>query len=202
MAAFFIKKSNGSFYLRLTDNTNNVKFAAVSEASNTYNFIVNGVTVVSKPFNDNQSLYYTSSASPVPAGGILDNSRFPGTETTYVYSGSGIRDYLLSFNSSPSTGEFYLGGSSLSWDQNINAYPGSGYITNPVAVGVKQSSTWKNPTNIFVKTGGQWREVQTAWIKQNGSWKKYYQNYGNSSWINMLEQQDDAIDFSIKVIAL
>ena len=326
MAASFIKKSDGNYYLRLTDNTTLVKFAAVSHAGNTYTFSVDGSVVVSKPY-DNSSTFYSSSATPVPEdpGRSLDNGFFPGSETNYTYSGSGTRDYLLSFTSSGPGTQFYLGGASLTWGGY--AYPGSGYISNPVAVGVKTplsirntgtlthifdndtntntlfngtgatfvnqnpnapdgvpcdsnnfnysqkyytvywntafpnsnytlnitildnqsasgdhdgfinlcsiankttssfdiqfyasnvnaisyvrsfsasasyESSWSNAGNIFIKNGGSWKEVQTAWIKRNGSWAKFFQNYGNSSWINMLEGTDDAIDFGVQVIA-
>jgi len=204
MAATFIKKNDGNYYLRLTDSTTSVKFAAVSEAGNTYTFSVGGTEYVSKPFGD-EFTFYSSSANPVPSDGILDDSRFPGTETAHTFSGSGTRDYILSFTAlagsepSPET-QFYLGGEALSWGDF--AYPGSGYIANPIAVGVKQSGSWNNAGNIFVKQSGTWREVTNAYIKQGGVWKKYYQNFGNSSWINMLELTDDAIDFGVQVFAL
>ena len=190
--------------MRLTGITTSVKFAAVSHAGNTYTFSVGGTEYVSKPNGDGDGFtYYTSNANPVPDGGILDDTRFPGAEaaTTHTFSGSGTRDYLLSFTSSdPESGtQFYLGGESLTWGDF--AYPGSGYISNPIAVGVKQSGSWKNAGNIFVKQSGIWREVTNAYIKQGGVWKKYYQNFGNSSWINMLEGTDDAIDFGVQVIA-
>jgi len=199
MAATFIEKNDGNYYMRLTDSTTSVKFAAVSESANTYTFSVDGTQRVSKP-NSDGTTYYSSSANPVPAGGTLNNGRFPGAETTYTFSGSGTRDYLLSFTSSGGGTQFYLGGTSLTWGGF--AYPGSGYISNPIAVGVKQSGSWKNAGNIFVKQSGTWREVTNAYIKQGGVWKKYYQNFGNSSWINMLEGLDDAIDFGVQVIAL
>jgi len=204
MAATFIKKNDGNYYLRLTDSTTSILFAAVSNAGNTYTFRVNGTTYVSKPLADEGSnTYYTSSASPIPSGGILDNSRFPGTQTAHTFSRSvpETRDYTLSFTSSdPESGtQFYLGGSSLTWGDF--AYPGSGYISNPIAVGVKQGGSWKNAGNIFVKQSGTWREVTNAYIKQGGVWEEFYQNFGNSSWINMLEQTDDAIDFGVRVIA-
>jgi hypothetical protein len=205
MAATFIKKNDGNYYLRLTDSTTNILFAAVSEAGNTYTFSVGVTTVVSKPNNDDGFTYYSSNANPVPAGGTLDNERFPGAETIYTYSGSGTRDYILSFTavagSEPSPGtQFYLGGESLTWGDF--AYPGSGSSVNPIAVGVKQSGSWKNAGNIFVKQSGTWREVTKAYIKQGGVWKNYYQNFGNSSWINMLEGTEDAIDFGVRVLAL
>lgn len=199
MAATFIEKNDGNYYMRLTDSTTLVKFAAVSEAGNTYTFSVDGTQRVSKP-NSDGTTYYSSSANPVPAGGTLNSGRFPGAETTYTFSGSGTRDYLLSFTPSGGGTQFYLGGTSLTWGDF--AYPGSGYISNPIAVGVKQSGSWKNAGNIFVKQSGTWREVTNAYIKQGGVWKKYYQNFGNSSWINMLEGTDDAIDFGVQVIAL
>ena len=199
MAATFIEKNDGNYYMRLTDSTTSVKFAAVSESGNTYTFSVDGTQRVSKP-NSDGTTYYSSSANPVPAGGTLNSGRFPGAETTYTFSGSGTRDYLLSFTSSGPGTQFYLGGASLTWGDF--AYPGSGYISNPIAVGVKQSGSWKNAGNIFVKQSGTWREVTNAYIKQGGVWKKYYQNFGNSSWINMLEGLDDAIDFGVQVIAL
>ena len=203
MAATFIEKNDGNYYMRLTDSTTSVKFAAVSNAGNTYTFSVDGTQRVSKPNSDGTTTYYSSSANPVPAGGTLNSGRFPGAETTYTFespSGSGTRDYLLSFTSSGPGTQFYLGGTSLTWGGF--AYPGSGYISNPIAVGVKQSGSWKNAGNIFVKQSGTWREVTNAYIKQGGVWKKYYQNFGNSSWINMLEGTDDAIDFGVQVIAL
>ena len=201
MAATFIKKNDGNYYLRLTDSTTSVKFAAVSQAGNTYTFSVGGTQYVSKPSDDGSNTYYTSSASPIPSGGILDDSRFPGTETAHTFSGSGTRDYILSFSAGPTPGtRFYLGGEALSWGDF--AYPGSGSSVNPIAVGVKQSGSWKNAGNIFVKQSGTWREVTNAYIKQGGVWKKYYQNFGNSSWINMLELTDDAIDFGVQVFAL
>ena len=199
MAATFIEKNDGNYYMRLTDSTTSVKFAAVSESGNTYTFSVDGTQRVSKP-NSDGTTYYSSSANPVPAGGTLNSGRFPGAETTYTFSGSGTRDYLLSFTSSGPGTQFYLGGASLTWGDF--AYPGSGYISNPIAVGVKQSGSWKNAGNIFVKQSGTWREVTNAYIKQGGVWEKYYQNFGNSSWINMLEGLDDAIDFGVQVIAL
>jgi hypothetical protein len=327
MAASFIKKSDGNFYLRLTGDTTSVKFAAVSNAGNTYTFSVDGNVVVSKP-NGDPNTYYSSSANPIPSGGSLDDGFFPGSETVYTYSGSGTRDYLLSFTSSGAgTGtQFYLGGASLTWGGY--AYPGDGYISNPLAVGIKKpasiantgtlthifdnvnntntlingtgatfvnqnpdapdgvpcdsnnfnysqkyytvywntafpnsnytlnitildnqsasgdhagfinlcsianktassfdiqfyasdvngisyvrsfsasasyESSWSNAGNIFIKNGGSWKEVQNAWIKRNGSWTKVFQNFGNSSWINMLEGTDDAIDFGIQVIPI
>ena len=202
MAATFILKDDGNYYMRLTDSTTSVKFAAVSEAGNTYTFSVSGTQRVSKPNDDEDVTYYTSSANPTPSGGTLNNSRFPGTETTYTYSGSGTRDYLLSFTASgDATGtQFYLGGTSLSWGDF--AYPGSGAVSNPVAVGVKQSGSWRNAGNIFVKQSGTWKEVTNVYVKQGGTWTQFYQNFGNSSWINMLEDVDDAIDFAVQVIAL
>ena len=200
MAATFIEKNDGNYYMRLTDSTTLVKFAAVSNAGNTYTFSVDGTQRVSKPNSDGTTTYYSSSANPVPAGGTLNSGRFPGAETTYTFSGSGTRDYLLSFTSSGPGTQFYLGGASLTWGDF--AYPGSGYISNPIAVGVKQSGSWKNAGNIFVKQSGTWREVTNAYIKQGGVWGKYYQNFGNSSWINMIEGTDDAIDFGVQVIAL
>jgi hypothetical protein len=199
MAATFIEKNDGNYYMRLTDSTTLVKFAAVSNAGNTYTFSVGGTQRVSKPNADGPTTYYSSSVNPVPAGGTLNTGRFPGAETTYTFSGSGTRDYLLSFTSSGPGTQFYLGGASLTWGDF--AYPGSGYISNPIAVGVKQSGSWKNAGNIFVKQSGTWKEVTNAYIKQGGVWKQYYQNFGNSSWINMLELTDDAIDFGVQVIA-
>jgi hypothetical protein len=207
MAATFIEKNDGNYYMRLTDSTTSVKFAAVSNAGNSYTFSVDGIQRVSKPNGDGGVgapeggfTYYSSSANPVPSGGILDDSRFPGTETAHTFSGSGTRDYLLSFTSSGPGTQFYLGGTALSFGGF--AYPGSGYISNPISVGIKQSGSWKNAGNIFVKQSGTWREVTNTYIKQGGVWKKYYQNFGNSSWINMLEDIDDAIDFGVQVIAL
>jgi hypothetical protein len=205
MAATFIEKNDGNYYMRLTDSTTSVKFAAVSNAGNTYTFSVGGTVYVSKPNGDEDGYtYYSSSADPVPAGGTLNTGRFPGAETPYTFPepAGTTRDYLLTFTSSDpeSRTKFYLGGTSLTWGDF--AYPGSGYIANPITVGVKQSGSWKNAGNIFVKQSGTWREVTNAYIKQGGVWKKYYQNFGNSSWINMIEDIDDAIDFGVQVIAL
>ena len=204
MAATFIEKNDGNYYMRLTDSTTSVKFAAVSSAGNSYTFSVDGIQRVSKPNDDGPTTYYSSSANPVPDGGILDNGRFPGAETPYTFPepAGTTRDYLLTLTSSDpeSRTKFYLGGTSLTWGDF--AYPGSGYIANPITVGVKQSGSWKNAGNIFVKQSGTWREVTNAYIKQGGVWEKFYQNFGNSSWINMLEGTDDAIDFGVRVIAL
>ena len=198
MAASFIKKSDGSYYLRLTGFTNDIIFSAVSESGNTYTFSVGGTQYVSKPSDDGSNTYYTSSASPIPSGGILDNSRFPGTETLRFFSGSGTRDYILSFSAVPTPWtRFYLGGEALTWGGY--AYPGDGYISNSIGVGVKTGGSWKNSGNIFLKYVNEWKEIATGWIKVNGVWKKFYQNFGNSSWINMLEGVDDAIDFGVKV---
>lgn len=202
MAASFVKQSNGSYYLKLTENTTQVYFAAVSNAGNTYKLYANGELIVSKPYNDSGNTYYSSSAYPYQAGWILSDARFPGTQTIKTYSGSGTRYYLLSFTASPSPGTaFYLGGESLNWGTNLYAYPGSGYLSNALAVGVKDGGNWKNSGNIFVKDSNQWKEVDNAWVKTNGAWKQFFQNYGNSSWINMLEQTDDAIDFAVQVHA-
>jgi hypothetical protein len=199
MAASFIKKSDGNYYLRLTGFTNYVKFAAVSKAGNVYTFFINGTAYVSKPKDDEGATHYTSSASPIPSGGVLADNRFPGTETLHFFSGSGTRDYLLSFTSSPVPGtRFYLGGEALTWGGY--AWPGDGYIENNIGVGVKTGGSWKNAGNLFLKTLDEWKEVATGWIKVSGVWRKFYQNYGNSSWINMLEGTDDAIDFGIKVV--
>lgn len=339
MAATFIKKNDENYYMRLTGSTTYVKFAAISQAGNTYTFSVGGTQRVSKPNGDGGDgapvggyTYYTSSANPVPNGGILDDTRFPGAEDLWFFpEPETTRDYLLSFTVDPPQPvpetQFYLGGASLTWGDF--AYPGSGYISNPLAVGVKTpltirntgtlthifdndtntntlfdgtgatfenknpnapdgvpcdsnnfnysqkyyrvywntafpnssytlnisildnqsasgdhdgfinlcsianktassfdiqfveteddnsisyvrsfsasasyESSWSNAGNIFIKNSGSWKEVQTAWIKRNGSWTKFFQNYGNSSWINMLENTDDAIDFGVQVIAL
>jgi hypothetical protein len=95
-----------------------------------------------------------------------------------------------------------LGGASLNWGVDLYAYPGSGYVSNPVALGVKGGGVWKNSYNIYTKYNSAWKECITGWIKVAGTWQKFYQNYGNSSWINMIEGTDDAIDFAIQVIAL
>lgn len=211
MAAFFIKKNDGNFYMRLTDNTQLIYFSAVSSAGNTYTFSIesaqnpNNPWVISKPYDDAGGVYYTTNADPKPAGSgpSPSDSRFPGAEISYSYPGSGIRDYSVSFTSTPVPGtQFYLGGASLNWGTNLYAYPGSGYISNPLAVGVKTGGSWKNSGNLFIKNNNQWKEVQKAWIKQNGTWKQFFQNYGNSSWINMLEGTDDAIDFAVQVHAI
>jgi len=204
MASSFIKKSNGNYYLRLTDNTTAVKFAAATEAGNYYNFFIagsdSGTITISRPESPS-TIYYTSSTNPIPPGGTLNDGFFSGTETQYTFSGSGTRDYGLSFNAGPvGVTSFALGGESLTFGGN--AYPGSGYIDTAVAIGVKTGGQWKSAGNVFVKSGNVWKECQTIWIKSNGIWKKFYQNFGNSSWINMIENTDDALDFAVQVIAL
>lgn len=212
MGARFIKKSDGNFYMRLDGNTTQVKFAAASDAGNTYTFSVNGTQRVSKPSN-NRDKFYTSSASPIPAGGTLNDTFFPGSETTITYAGAGVRDYLLSFTSSGASGtQMYLGGSALSWGGY--AYPGSGYLNNAFNLGVKSGGSWNAVGTLWVKTSvGEvgpfpsgydppWKEVLAQYIKTGGAWKQTYANYGNSSWICMLEGNDDAIDFCVQVIAL
>ena len=205
MGARFIKKSDGNFYMRLDGNTTQVKFAAVSESSNTYTFSVAGTQRVSKPNDDGSTTYYTSSASPTPSGATLDDdaSRFPGAETTVTYSRTpgGVDDYLLSFTAGPTPGTaFYLGGESLTWGGY--AYPGDGYLNNAFNLGVKDGGSWKNVGSTFIKDNGVWKECEGIWVKQGGSWKQFFANYGNSSWICMLERTDDAIDFCVQVIAL
>lgn len=186
--------------MRLDENTTQVKFAAVSEASARYTFSVAGAQVVSKPNSDNNITYYTSSASPNPTGNE-NNNRFPGSETiiTYPRTTPGIDDYLLSFTSTESTTAFYLGGESLTWGGY--AYPGSGYLNNTFNLGVKDEGSWKNVSNTFIKDSGIWRDCESIWIKQGGLWNQIFANYGNSSWICMLEQIDDSIDFCVQVIA-
>jgi hypothetical protein len=216
MAASFVKKSDNLFYLRLTGNTSAVNFAAASEAGNTYSFYIarpggdGGTITISKPNSDNGTPgAYTSNANPAPPGFNLDDSRFPGCLVDYTFSGSGLREYQVTgynqngtpydYNASAG-GLMCLGGSSLNWGSNLYAYPGSGYVSNPVALGVKEGGVWKNSYNIYTKYNGAWKECLTGWIKVAGTWEKFYQNYGNSSWINMLENTDDAIDFAIQVI--
>lgn len=211
MAASFVKKSNNLFYLRLTGNTNLVNFAAISQASNTYNLYIqgsdSGTVTISKPYNDNGGTYYTLSANPIPDGGNLDNGRFPGTEQLYSYSGYGTREYQVTGYNQNGTeyvydgstgGTMCLGGTSLSWGGY--AYPGDGYISNPLAVGVKVGGSWRNAGTMFIRQSGVWKEIINAYVKQGGTWRKFYQNFGNSSWINMVELTDDAIDFGVQVI--
>jgi len=208
MSARFIKKSDGNFYMRLDENTTQVKFAAVSRAGNTYTLSVDGTVRVTKPNSDIGGFtYYTSSASPVPVppsgapSANENNSRFPGSETTITYSRTtpGVNDYLLSFTSNGS-GAFHLGGQSLTWGDY--AYPGDGYLNNAFNLGVKDGGSWKNVGNTFIKDNGVWKECESIWIKQGGSWKQFFANYGNSSWICVLEGNDDAIDFCVQVIAI
>jgi len=214
MSATFIKKSDGNFYLRLTESTTSVKFAAITEANNTYQVFIPGSTIgtitISKDFTGTGGvIYYSASATPIPSGGVLTTD-FGGVEITYTFSGSGIRDYLLSYSTQLGLGEpgypgpgsaiFYLGGQSLGWGDY--AYPGSGYINLPIAVGVKDGGVWKNSGNIFIKSSGVWKECETMYVKQSGTWEQIYKNYNNSSWINLLEGVDDAIDFGMQVIAL
>lgn len=202
MGARFIKKSNGNFYMRLDGNTTQVKFAAVSEAGYTYTFSVDGTVRVSKTNSDGDITYYTTDASPIPSGGTQNNNRFPGVGTTITYSRTtpGVNDYLLSFTANESGTAFYLGGESLTWGGY--AYPGDGYLNNSFALGVKDGGSWKNVGNLFIKDNGVWKECESGWIKNNGSWEQFFGNYGNSSWICMLEDTDDAIDFCVQVIAV
>lgn len=211
MAASFIRKSDGNFYLRLTGNTQTVSFGAASNAANIYDFIVDGSIVLSKNQVDNSgSVYYTGLTSglspdidvfPIPNGGTKDNTRFTGETVRRTYSGSGTRDYLLSFNvTGQGNPQFYLGGASLNWGNNLFAYP-TGVISNTKAVGVKQAGVWRNAQNIFIKQNGVWRECTNAFVKRNGVWKQIYQNYSNSSWINIIESTDDILDFGVQVYA-
>jgi len=189
---------------------------------------------------EDYALFASTNANPIPPGALLwGNSKFVGcfdlvyeeqitgydndgnpfyenvlvsaTPTNYTFSGSGLREYLVTGNNQNGTpynynasagGLMCLGGASLNWGADLYAYPGSGYVSNPVALGVKGSGVWKNSYNIYTKYNGAWKECLTGWIKVAGTWRKFYQNYGNSSWINMLENTDDAIDFAIQVIAL
>jgi hypothetical protein len=168
------------------------------------------------PYGDTVSRagYPGEGFTPVPARDeynniIYDNVLVAVNLITYTFSGSGLREYQVTGNNQNGTpynynasagGLMCLGGSSLNWGSNLYAYPGSGYVSNPVALGVKEGGVWKNSYNIYTKYNGAWKECLTGWIKVAGVWKKFYQNYGNSSWINMLENTDDAIDFAIQVI--
>ena len=141
---------------------------------------------------------------PIPAGAVL-TTQFGGVEIAYTFSGSGIRDYLLSYSTqttqgNPGSGRFWLGGEALVFGGY--AYPGSGYINLPIAVGVKNNGVWKSSGNIFVKNNNVWKECETMYVKRAGTWKQVYKNYNNSSWLNILEGVDDAIDFGVQVIAL
>lgn len=140
---------------------------------------------------------------------IYDNVLVGVNLITYTFSGSGLREYLVTGNNQNGTpynynasagGLMCLGGASLNWGADLYAYPGSGYVSNPVALGIKNAGAWKNSYNIYTKYNGAWKDCLTGWIKVAGTWQKFYQNYGNSSWINMLENIDDAIDFAIQVI--
>ena len=197
MGARFIRKSDGNFYMRLDGNTTQVKFAAAAESSYTYTFSVDGTVRVTKSQNG-----YTTSVDPVPSGLNLNNNGFTGTETTITYSRTtpGVDDYLLSFTSSGPGTAFYLGGESLTWGGY--AYPGDGYLNNAFNLGVKDGGSWKNVGNTFIKDNGVWKECEGIWVKQGGAWEQFFANYGNSSWICMLEQTDDAIDCCVQVIAL
>lgn len=62
--------------------------------------------------------------------------------------------------------------------------------------------TITTPSTITMNFTEQWSECETAWLKTASGWQKFYQNNTNSSWINLLELTDDAIDFAVKVIAL
>lgn len=197
MGARFIRKSDGNFYMRLDGNTTQVKFAAAAESSYTYTFSVDGTVRVTKSQDG-----YTTSVDPVPTGLNLNNNGFTGTETTITYSRTtpGVDDYLLSFTSSGPGTAFYLGGESLTWGGY--AYPGDGYLNNAFNLGVKDGGSWKNVGNTFIKDNGVWKECEGIWVKQGGAWEQFFANYGNSSWICMLEQTDDAIDFCVQVFAV
>lgn len=199
MSAFFIKKS-GQYYMRLTGNTTQVKFAAVSESSASYTFYIAGTPYISKSADDFGLTYRTESARPFPLGTILDNARFPGTETTFTFPGSGTRDYLLSFISSwPGAAYSRLGGELVS--AGIYAYPGSAYPSKfkSNAVELRNSNSW-SANALYVRQSNTWQEVTNAWIRDGGIWKKFHQVGNGSSWFNMLSDADDALDVAIQVI--
>lgn len=206
MSAFFIKKS-GQYYLRLTENTTQVKFAAVSEASATYTFYIDGVAYLSHPSDDGGLTYRTTSARPFPSTAILDNSRFPGTETTHTFSGSGTRDYLLSYITSWTGGQYSgLGGELVNPGTGLYAYPGSAYPSRfkSKAVELRNSNSWGSNA-LYVRDSNTWKEVTSAWIREGGIWKKFHQvnsgtGGGSSSWFNMLSDLDDSLDFAVQVI--
>ena len=205
MAASFIKKSDGNFYLRLTNNTTNVRFGAVSEANATFKFYINGNLIVDKALPDSGSTYYTQSATPIPNNGVLDStaSRYPGAETTYTFPGSGIRDDLLSYTTSVTgVNNFYLGGTLLTWGTNLYSYPGSGYLETNFGVGVKVNGNWNNADVVYVKDNNIWKQCAKMFIKQDGIWKQENQSNGDSLWINVLTGIDDAIDLAVIVIGL
>lgn len=57
-------------------------------------------------------------------------------------------------------------------------------------------------TSARIDSVEEWSECESAYLKTSNGWEKIYQNNTNSSWINMLELTDDAIDFAVQVIAL
>ena len=183
MAASFIKKNNGLFYLRLTGTTDLVTFNTAIDAGYSYNFYIYGSD----------------------SGTITVSSGGGGVGISYGFSGSGLREYQVRGFNGNGTEYLYntqdnlmlLGGESPGWGGY--AHPGPGFVQNPIAIGIKYNGTWENVGNAFIKNNGSWKEIQTVWVKNNGSWGKYFQNYGNSSWINMLEGTDDALDFAMQV---
>jgi hypothetical protein len=225
MAASFVKNSNNKFYLRLTGNTTKVNFAGVFEAGNWYYLYIarpagdgDTITLGKEARERDYSLFASTNANPRPPGALLwGNSKFVGcfdsvgNVRTYTFSGSGLREYLVTGKNQNGTpydynasagGLMCLGGELLNFSSNLYAYPGSGYISNPIPLKIKNAGVWKNSYNIYTKNNGVWKECITGWIKVDGTWQKFYQNYRNSSWINMVEGTDDAIDFGIQVIAL
>jgi hypothetical protein len=227
MAASFIKKSDGNFYLRLTGDTRFVKFAAASNASRTYVFKVHipsqggypeRVISINKSLPDGQNyrntINYTISANPNPGGTLVSpENGFSGAEEPVDFPGSGTRYFLLSFTDNTNVNDqhtFYLGGEFIVSnypDRVIYAYPGSTYLSNSLDVRVKNDGYWKSVKNMFIKYNGSWREVGDAYIKQGWfeDWREYgewkiFNKYKSSSWINMNEEGDDPLDFAVQVI--
>ena len=103
--------------------------------------------------------------------------------------------------SGPDNTQMVLGGESLAWTDTGNnplyAFPGSGGISNARAVGIKVDGSWQASTNVYVKHLDSWRQALNIYVKQGGVWRLAYRNLGNSGWINLLENTDDALDFAV-----
>ena len=76
-------------------------------------------------------------------GPIYQSVLVSATPTNYTFPGSGLREYLVTGNNQNGTpynynasagGLMCLGGASLNWGAALYAYPGSGYVSTPVAV--------------------------------------------------------------------
>jgi hypothetical protein len=93
-----------------------------------------------------------------------------------------------------------LGGEIVSTNSGFStSYPGFKKFTGLFA---KQSGTWKSPPTTHIKQSGEWKIPTEISIKHNGAWERVFPPNAYSNWINMLENFDDAVDFSVQVHAL